>query len=61
MKLWKHDGPWTAQNVTTSDGYILTTFNIEANPDVLPQGPILIQHGNGNDATSEWFNPADSA
>ena len=33
---------WTAHEVETSDGYLLTTFNIPANPSVPAKGSILI-------------------
>jgi hypothetical protein len=33
---------WSAHEVETSDGYLLTTFNIKANPDVPAKGSILI-------------------
>ena len=45
---------WTAYEVETSDGYLLTTFNIPANPDVPSKGSILIQHGYMQDGTS-WI------
>jgi hypothetical protein len=35
---------WTDHEVTTSDGYILTTFQIYANPNVEYKGSILVQH-----------------
>ena len=32
---------YTAYELTTSDGYILTTFHVSANPQVPSKGPVL--------------------
>ena len=40
MQTWSATN-WTAHEVTTSDGYILTTFHVPANPNVPQLGSIL--------------------
>ena len=49
---------WEAFEVTTEDGYILTTFHItgstETGPFTPTYNPVLIQHGNLQDAAS-WL------
>lgn len=58
MSKWSYDD-WSALEVTTSDGYILTTFKVPACPDMPYLGSILLQHGNGEDGASEWFVDED--
>ena len=56
MTKWKYT--WEAFNVTTDDGYILTTFHVTGKTDgdkfKPDKGAVLIQHGNLQDAAS-WI------
>ena len=50
---------WEPFEVTTEDGYILTTFHITGkqgeDPQELTKPPILLNHGLGDDAR-RWLN-----
>ena len=50
---------WTAHEVETEDGYLLTTFNIKPNPDVPAKGSIHCQHGYLEDGASWLTNFGD--
>ena len=62
---------WEPLTVTTSDNYELTLFHVwneKARNDIGAQGPILFQHGGGQDGTdflamggNEWWNPGTAA
>ena len=65
------DHTWEAINVTTNDDYELTLFhvwNAAKRTELGAQGPILFQHGGGQDAVAfllmgggtEW-NPGNAA
>ena len=58
---WYEGYTWEAVNVTTEDGFILTTFHITGNSDGLftpTRPPVLIQHGDHGDG-AEWFDSYD--
>ena len=52
---------WESFEITTDDGYILTTFRVTGNKnmEVTPDeslNPVMLMHGLGCDATS-WVDP----
>ena len=52
---------WEAFDVTTEDGYILTTFHVTGNKNKIVKpnksyNPVMLMHGLGCDATS-WVDP----
>ena len=55
----RYNYTWQAFEITTEDGYILTTFHVtgsaETEPDSSDKGTVLIQHGGTQDAAS-WID-----
>ena len=48
-----HGFTWEAKEVTTDDGFVLTTFHVTGNADGLftpTKGSVLVQHGGSEDA-----------
>mgnify|MGYP000966733146 CR=1 FL=1 len=61
LKKHGHGTEYSAYEITTSDGYVITTFHIPANPHVPKKGPVLFQHGYSSSGTRWMANtPAPS-